>query len=621
MKRGKTRLRSEAEAKLARIAHAETENSSAAVLLQELHVHQIELEMQNEELRRAQLALEESRDRYIDLYEYAPVAYLTLTSGALISKINLAGAHLLGEDRRTILHRRFEHYVAPENLPQYHRMLAQMAKDCERQTCPLSLRRADGSIMHTQLDCVPSKQGEMSMLRLAITDLTERMQAEAEIANLAFYDPLTHLPNRRLLLDRLVQATHACHRTSRHGAVLSLDLDSFKKLNDTQGHDVGDRLLQQAARRLTACVREVDTVGRLGGDEFVVLLEDLSEDTAGAASQAVQVGEKILTALRAPYMLATHEYRCTGSMGITLFSSVREPVSEILKRADLALYRAKGAGRGVLQFFDPELEATVKARAALEAELRQGLAEQQFVLHYQPQVDEAGRVTGAEALVRWQHPGRGLLWPADFISLAKEKGLMASLGQYVLEAGCSQLAQWGSAPETRHLTLAINISSPEFHHPDMVPRTLEILHRSGVNPERLFLEITESLMLDHIEETIAKMRALKAYGLRFSLDDFGMGLSSLAYVKSLPLDQLKIDASFVRDVLTDSRDAAIVRTIMTLGRTLGLSVMAEGVETEAQREFLASLGCRGYQGNLVGKPVPAHELHLSAGDTRYRAAG
>ncbi len=605
MKRSNARLRSAAEAKLARLPHPESNSSSAAVLLQELQIHQIELEMQNEELRRTQLALEESRDRYMDLYEFAPVAYLALTTATLISKINLAGAQLLGEERRSILHRRFEHFVAPQDQVIYQQMLFQLAECHERQTCALALRRFDGSLVHVQLDCVPVKYDDTSMMRLTITDLTERKQAEAEIANLAFYDPLTHLPNRRLLLERLLQASYSAHRTLKHGALLSLDLDSFKLLNDTQGHDAGDRLLQQAALRLTACVREVDTVGRLGGDEFVILLQDLSEDPGRAAMQARTVGEKILVALRQPYLLASQEYRSTGSMGVTLFSSMREPIEAMLKRADLALYRAKTTGGGGLQLFDPEFEVAFQARAMLEGDLRLGIEERQFILHYQPQINEHGSITGFEALVRWKHPSRGLLWPGEFIALAEEKGLICSLGQLVLEAACSQLLTWSAEPETSHLTLAVNISTSEFYHSDLVPRTLETVRRAGVNPDKLILEITESLMLRNVDETVGKMHMLRAHGLRFSLDDFGMGFSSLAYLKSLPLDQLKIDASFVRDVLTDSSDAAIVRTILTLGRTLGLSVIAEGVETHGQREFLAAHGCHAYQGNLFGKPQAA----------------
>ena len=621
MKRSRIRLRREAEARLASASLALSSNASPQELLRELQVHRIELEMQNEELRRSQVALEESRDRYLDLYEYAPVAYLTLTPRGLISGINLTGAQLFREERRHILHRDLEQYVLEEDRDRYRQLLSVMIEHCDRRTCAVALRRADRSILHTQLDCVPNEQEGALLLRLAITDLTERKQAEAQIASLAFYDPLTHLPNRRLLLDRVMQASHAAHRNRKHGAILALDLDGFKTLNDTHGHDAGDRILFQTARRLTGCVREVDTVGRLGGDEFIILLEDLNEEANQAAAQAQTVGKKILAALNEPYLLTQQECQSSSSMGITLFGSQREPVSDILKRADLALYHSKAAGKGDLQIFNPELEAALQARLTLEAELRQGLEQGQFLLHYQPQVNEQGRITGVEALVRWQHPTRGLLRPAEFLPLAEEKGLVAALGQFVLEAACAQMKAWAARPETSHLTLAVNISTPEFYQPQLVQRTLDIVRQSGIDPGKLFLEVTEGLLLRNLDDTIAKMRTLKAHGLRFSLDDFGMGFSSLAYLKSLPLDQLKIDVTFVREALTDSNDAAIVRTIMTLGRSMGLSVVAEGVETEAQREFLVGCGCRVFQGNLFGKPRPAHDLDLKLGDFRYRAAG
>jgi len=442
-------------------------------------------------------------------------------------------------------------------------------------------------------------------------EIKERKQAELEIEGLAFYDSLTKLPNRRLLLDRLQQASIACARTLRRGAILIIDLDDFKTLNDTRGHDAGDLLLQQVAHRLTTCLREGDTVARLGGDEFVMLLGNLSREPFEAAEQAKVVGEKILAALNKRYLFAAQEYRSTASMGATLFSKNRESVEDLLKRADLALYRAKGAGAGVLRFFEPEMQAAVTARAALETALRRGLQEGQFVLYYQPQVDRDRRLTGAEALLRWQHPSRGLLSPEEFIPLAEEKGSIVPLGLWVLETACTQLVTWSANPHTAHLTLAINVSAQEFWHPEVVTRMLHVLDRVGANPERLILEFSESLLLGSVENTIAKMNALKARGLRFSLDDFGIGYSSLAYLKKLPVDQLKIDRSFVCDVLTNPNDAAIVCAIIALGKSLGLSVIAEGIETEDQRDFLAAHGCRAYQGFLFGRPERVESLRLS----------
>ncbi len=442
-------------------------------------------------------------------------------------------------------------------------------------------------------------------------EIKERKRAEVAIESLAFYDSLTKLPNRRLLLERLQQASIACARTLRRGAIFVIDLDDFKALNDTRGHDTGDLLLQQVAQRLTTCVRESDTVARLGGDEFVVLLENLSREPSEAAEQAKVVGEKILIALNKRYLFGAQEYRSTGSVGATLFSKNRESVEVLLKRADLALYCAKAAGAGVLRFFEPEMQVAVTARDALETALRLGLQEGQFVLYYQPQVDFDGRLTGAEALLRWQHPSRGLLSPEEFIPLAEEKGFIVPLGLWMLETACTQLVTWSANPNTAHLTLAINVSAQEFRQPELVPRMLQIIDRVGANPERLILGFTESLMLGSVEDTISKMNALKARGLRFSLDDFGIGYSSLTYLKNLPLDQLKIDRSFVRDILTNHNDAAIVCTIITLGKCLGLSVIADGIETEGQRDFLAANGCRAYQGFLFGRPEPVEGLRLS----------
>ena len=441
-----------------------------------------------------------------------------------------------------------------------------------------------------------------------LADITQRKAAESEIEYLAFYDPLTRLPNRRLLLDRLQQALAASARSQHLGALLFIDLDHFKTLNDTLGHDKGDLLLQQIAQRLTTCVREGDTVARQGGDEFVVVLEGLSESSQEAAAQAKTIGEKILATLNHTYLLAGYEYHSTLSIGITLFNAHQDTVDELLKQADISMYQAKAAGRNALRFFDPDMQAAVAARATLEADLRQGLPRNQFLLYYQPQVDGEGHPTGAEALVRWQHPQRGLISPAEFIPLAEETGLILPLGGWVLETACARLVAWAARPETAGLSLAVNVSVRQFGHPDFVEQVLAALDHTGANPRKLKLELTETMLVADVEDTIAKMTALKAQGVGFSLDDFGTGYSSLSYLKRLPLDQLKIDRSFVRDVLTDPNDATIVRAILALGQSLGLAVIAEGVETEAQRDFLARHGCDAYQGYLFSRLLSAEQF-------------
>jgi len=468
-------------------------------------------------------------------------------------------------------------------------------------------RRKNGDIypdMRT-VTAVKAEDGAITHYVNTFADFTERKAAEDEIRNLAFYDALTQLPNRRLLLDRLRHSLLASARHGHCGALQFIDLDNFKALNDTLGHDMGDLLLQQVAARLSHCVREADTVARLGGDEFVVMAESLSPQRDTAATQARALGEKILTALNQPYALAGREYHITPSIGIALYSGKQETTDEVLKHADLAMYQAKAAGRNTLRFFNPGMQAAVNARVALESDIRRGLAEHQFSLHYQPQIDGLGRAVGAEALLRWHHPERGMISPAEFIPVAEETGLILPLGDWVLQTACAQLEAWAVGDVAHELTLSVNVSARQFRQQDFAERVLGLVANRGLSADRLKLELTESLLVNDVEDTIAKMTLLKKSGVGFSLDDFGTGYSSLYYLKHLPLDQLKIDQSFVRDLLTDPNDAAIARTVITLGHSLGLAVIAEGVETEAQRSFLATQGCDAYQGYLFSRPLPA----------------
>ncbi len=440
-----------------------------------------------------------------------------------------------------------------------------------------------------------------------IQDLIERKRAEEKIAELAFFDQLTGLPNRTLLMDRLQQAMAASSRSGSHGALLFIDLDNFKTLNDTLGHDMGDTLLKQVAQRLTPCVREGDTVARLGGDEFVVILAGLNTGESDAASGIETVAEKILAELNKPYQLDNLLHRSTASIGVTLFRSDLVAIDDLMKQADLAMYRSKAAGRNTISFFDPDMEASVKERATLEIDFRRAIHEKQFLLYYQAQlVSDMGidRIVGAEALVRWQHPQRGIVLPAEFIPMAEETGLILPLGHWVLETACTQLAIWATQPEMAHLTVAVNVSAYQLRQHDFVDQVLAVLDKTGANPQRLKLELTESLLVSNVEEVIEKMFALKVKGVGFSLDDFGTGFSSLSYLKRMPLDQLKIDYSFVREVLSDLNDASIAKTIIALARSLGLGVIAEGVETESQRDFLFSAGCKAYQGFLFSRPLP-----------------
>ena len=727
-------LRARAEAELANTTQTDRDISQQDTdrQLYELQVHQIELEMQNEELRQAHNTLEEARDRYIDLYDFSPVGYLTLSTSGMVTEINLTGAILLGRERSKLINRRFASYIADEDKNRWYRHFLHTKQQRDKQNIELTLIHANGTRFIACLDClaIEMKDG-LFMLRITLTDITQRKLAEQqlriaaivfesqqgiivtdtkhlilavnrtftsitgytadevvgknpkmlqsglhdsnfytamwksihdtgvwkgeiwnrrksgevypqymnitavedldgivshyvatfsditlsklasdEIEHLAFYDSLTGLPNRRLLLDRLEQALASSTHSGKNGALLFIDLDNFKTLNDTLGHDMGDLLLQQVAKRLTDCVRENDTIARLSGDEFIVMLENLNEHALDAATQTEMVGEKILAALNQPYQLANYNYRNTPSIGATLFKNHVRNSEELLKQADIAMYQAKAAGRNTLRFFDPQMQANINARLALEADLHLALAENQFELYYQLQTTHDSHAIGAEVLIRWKHPRHGLILPEDFIPLTEETGLILPIGQWILETACAQLKIWEGSPQSQHLQLAVNVSAKQFQQSNFVAQITQILHQNAIKPDRLKLELTESLVLDDIHDTIHKMKALRKIGLRFSMDDFGTGYSSLAYLTQLPLDQLKIDQSFIRNIGIRHADSVIVQTIIGMAHNLGLDVIAEGVETEAQRAFLEQHGCLSCQGYLFSKPLPIEEFEL-----------
>ena len=438
-------------------------------------------------------------------------------------------------------------------------------------------------------------------------DTSESKAAEDKIRNLAYYDPLTGLPNRRLLMERLRKTLSSIPRNPRKQALLLIGIDNFKALNESLGHQVGDLLLQEAARRLNSCLGEDGPAARLSGDEFLVILEDLDDNVGEASARALETAEKILAAISQPYMLGGRAIRSTASIGITFFGDRPNTVNDVLQQADIALDQAQTAGRNTVRFFAPALQVAVNARVTLEDELLLAIKNNQFVLHYQPQVNR-GRTIGAEALIRWNHPTRGLLAPGEFIPLAEETGLILPLGAWVLETACKQIAAWSDRLTATEFTLAVNISARQFRHPEFVQQVLSIIERTGANPRNIELELTESMLVENIEDVVAKMTVLKAHGVRFSLDDFGTGYSSLAYLKRLPLDQLKIDRSFVLDILLDTGSGAIAQTILSLSKAMGLPTIAEGVETEEQRAFLAGLGCHSFQGFLFSRPLPLEEF-------------
>ena len=470
------------------------------------------------------------------------------------------------------------------------------------------------------ITAVADPDGTLTHYVGSFSDITERKKAEEDINRLAFFDPLTGLPNRRLLLDRLQHAMATGARSGRHGAIMFIDLDNFKVINDTKGHDCGDLLLVEIARRLQSCVREGDTVARLGGDEFVVILEDMGSQAEQAAKQVEEVGEKIRAVIDRPCLLNECEFHSTASIGVSLFVGRESTAEALLKYADIAMYQAKGAGRNAVRFFDPGMQVVLEAHTTMESDLRHALAERQFSLYYQAQVDDTGRISGAEALVRWIHPQRGIIPPDQFIPIAEESSLILDIGHWVLETACKQLAIWGNDEEKCNLELAVNVSARQFKSRGFVDDVAAIINAQRINPSRLKLELTESVVLENIADVVTKMHALKALGIKLSMDDFGTGYSSLSCLKLLPFDQIKIDRSFVRDIVTDQNDAVMVQTIIEMAHNFSLNSVAEGVEIEEQMDFLKLHGCMVYQGYLFSKPIPIGEFEALLGGLPGREA-
>ncbi len=705
---------------------------ATATLLHELQVHQVELEMQADELQRANWNAQDSRDRYVDLYEFAPIGYFTIDADGITTDVNLKAATMLGIERKNIKQHRFAEFVADKDKDYWNRTFVHLKKEAAgtELAVNLQLARKDGLIFHGQLDCLKTVDiNQHPVLRITITDISKLKQAEAElriaaiafdsqegifvtdansvilktnqaftritgyaeeevigktphlfssghhddafyqamwnsinstglwngevwnkrksgdlyaqllfitaiyddnnavlnyvgslidithekaavaqIEKLAFYDSLTNMPNRRLLLERVKHALAATQRSGQNGALLFIDVDNFKTLNDTLGHDIGDVLLQQIALRLVSCVREGDTVSRIGGDEFVVMLENLSENAETAAQQTKIAAEKMLVALNQNYVLGTHDYHCTSSIGIILFNGHHASIDDLLKQVDIAMYQAKRNGRNTLCFFDAKMQSILEARVKLERDLQLAIDHNQFQIYYLNQVSQDGETIGAEALIRWPHPERGLVSPLEFIPVAEENGMILDIGLWMLETVCQQLKLWEGNARNKQLHLAVNVSSRQFYQPDFVAQVMAIIEKTAIDPSKLELELTETLVLDNIDDAIQKMSALNKFGITFSIDDFGTGYSSLAYLTQLPLTFLKIDQSFVRNIGVKPSDAIIVQTIIGMAKSLGMRVIAEGVETKEQHLFLQHNGCSLYQGFLFSKPLPLFEF-------------
>jgi diguanylate cyclase (GGDEF)-like protein/PAS domain S-box-containing protein len=589
-----------------------SQNALALVQLKKVH-H--DLEKSANELAASMLHdLKDSEMKMRSVVEGALDCIVMVDDKSNIVEFNPAAERTFGYKREEVLGKNLANVIIPPASRQAH--MEGFSRFCNTgeskmlgKRLELNAMRADGREFPAELTITALDWAGSRMMVGFLRDITERKKAELEINELAFYDPLTKLPNRRLLRERLEATLSAETQHQAYSAILFIDLDNFKVLNDTRGHDVGDLLLMEVSARLKSCVRSEDTVARLGGDEFVVILEYLSSDIEQATSQAEVVGEKIRKALGQLYLINDFDHYSTPSIGISMFHSKEMSVDELLKRADTAMYQAKQAGRNAVRFFDPAMQAALQARATLEDDLRFALESDQFKLLLQMQVNEFNQVIGAEALLRWEHPEQGLIYPSQFVPFAEESLLILPIGQWVLEAACEQLLAWQDNPLTKDLTLAINVSARQFRQANFVELIRSTLTRFDMPPSKLQLELTEGLVFDNIADSIKKMRELRAMGIHFAMDDFGTGYASLIYLKSLPLSKIKIDRSFVRDIAVDRDDEIIVQTIISMAHNLGLEVVAEGVETVEQLEFLRKNGCKVFQGHLFGKAISKEEFN------------
>lgn len=557
-----------------------------------------------------ELELRDSEERYRTYVEHAPMGIFVANGGGEFAFVNPAMSLMTGFSKNELstmtLAELFASDASQESNLFFESVHQQNSGEKE-----ITLRKKDGSILLSYIHAI-TLPGH-SLIGFCM-DITEKKRDEEQIYNLAFFDALTALPNRRRLLYKLRLATSNSVQEQDLGALLMMDLDHFKNLNDTQGHDVGDRLLKQVGRRLMDCVRPDDTVSRVGGDEFVIILERLGKDVAVATQRAHDLVKKIQASVSQLYPLipGRPDYYITSSIGLTLFGDEDNSIDALLKKSDIALYEAKRGGRNTYRFFSPEMQASIDSSTSLVDALRRALQNNEFTLFYQPQVNETGHVMGAEALLRWTPPNAEIISPLTFIAAAEESGLIVPIGDWVVEQCFRQLQRWQQRPETSGLKLSINISAEQFHHADFVAKICGGIEHFKINPNRITLELTESAVLQRVDQAAQRMLELKNRGISFSLDDFGTGYSSLSYLKLLPLDQVKIDSSFVRDISFDPDDAAIVRAILAMSSSLGLSVIAEGVETHVQREFLFEHGCLHYQGYLFGRPVPIESFSTDA---------
>lgn len=563
-------------------------------------------------IRQNELALAEYASQHREIVDNIIDAIITINAAGLIETFNNAAVRIFGYQPQEVIGKNVSML-----MPEPYRSAHDHYIDAYQRTGEAKIigqsretkgQRKDGRLFNMELRISRIQRVDSYKFIGMVRDLSERKRAEVLIEKLAFYDPLTQLPNRRLLKQRLAETLKQRQPGQELGALLYIDLDNFKHLNDSLGHGTGDQLLRQVASRLQQSVRQHDLVARLGGDEFIILLHNLSPVQQVALQQAELVAEKVRTALNTPFKLEQLSYVSSPSIGITLFSDDNNSIDELLQQADLAMYQAKAAGKNMIKFFDVAMQVKASERTRLESELREAIKRQQLQLYFQGLHDGQGKLLGAEVLLRWFHPELGTVSPAVFIPIAEESGLIFEIGGWVIEQACRQLAIWTENNQALQLKLSVNISARQFHQENFLPQVIQTLERYGVARNRLQFELTESILVSRVDEVVAKMNLLKNYGIGFALDDFGTGYSSLSYLKRLPLEQLKIDRSFVDDILNDPNDAAIASTVIALSEALGLGVIAEGVETAAQRDALAALGCYHYQGFYFSRPLPGGDF-------------
>jgi diguanylate cyclase (GGDEF)-like protein/PAS domain S-box-containing protein len=536
--------------------------------------------------------------------------------GFKILKINVAFTKITGYSAEQVIGQTVEMLLASDPDRSIYQGMKVFLESEAHWEGELKNRRADGSAypQHLAVTAVMDAHNRPVNYILRLTDITARKAAEKAIQDLAYNDQLTGLPNRRYLAQHLRRSFSHGNRSKDMGALLFIDLDNFKLLNDSLGHAVGDALLKQVAKRLQACVREGDLLARLGGDEFLVILTRLGENPLEAAARAEAVGEKILAELKEPYHLENTQHYCSASIGITLFREKEAEFEELLTQADISMYEAKHEGRNRLRFFDQPMQRAIEQRAELERALRRGIEKKEFELYYQVQVDRKRQPKGVEALLRWRDPERGLLSPTSFIHVAEETGMIFPIGLTVLEIACEQLLAWKQSPTTQDLSISINVSARQFRQPNFIEEVLKVIAKYAIEPAKLKFELTESSFFENIEEATKALEHLNLFGLKFSLDDFGTGYSSLRHLKQLPIEELKIDQSFVHDIAVDSQDRTIVQTIISMAQHLGIDCIAEGVETEDQLEMLMEDGCNSFQGYLFGRPEPIKEFEAALGN-------